>query len=184
MCVKQVLTGWKLIFGYKVQRQQIRRTVEWFLTNQNPGYRKSPSVWTCLMHMQIRRMTVGHVSFHWTRIILHSVISGSRSWRLLVDQSGLINWTSPFPILEVSSVLLQFFIEIHVSWKWRPWSDVTFCTRYGIGKSPTNSKEISWHDLIIIIVLMTGRYCVRSEIFLRQSKSPFRHCTNRYLRYQ
>ena len=44
-CVKQVLIGWKLIFGYTVQRQQIHRTVEQFSTNRNPGYRMSPSVW-------------------------------------------------------------------------------------------------------------------------------------------
>ena len=28
---------------------------------------------TCLTHAQFRRMTVGHVSFHWTCIALHSV---------------------------------------------------------------------------------------------------------------
>ena len=43
-CVKQVLIGWKLIFGYKAQWQQIHHTVERFSTNQNPGYRMSPSV--------------------------------------------------------------------------------------------------------------------------------------------
>ena len=32
-CVKQVLIGWKLIFGYKVQGQRIHRTVERFSTN-------------------------------------------------------------------------------------------------------------------------------------------------------
>ena len=45
--VKQVLIGWKLIFGYKVQWQQIHRTVEWFSTYQNPGYRMSPCIWLC-----------------------------------------------------------------------------------------------------------------------------------------
>ena len=44
-CVKQVLIGWKLFFGYKVQRQQIHRTVERFSTNYNPEHRMSPSVW-------------------------------------------------------------------------------------------------------------------------------------------
>ena len=34
---KQVLIGWMLIFWYKVQRQQIHRTVELFSTSQNPG---------------------------------------------------------------------------------------------------------------------------------------------------
>ena len=102
-CVKQVLIGWKLIFGYKVQWQQIHHTMEQFSTNQNPGYRMSPSIWlvenhssvqcicyrwtfypkiklqpirTCLMHAQICGMTVGHVSFHWTCITLHSVKMG------------------------------------------------------------------------------------------------------------
>ena len=98
--VKQVLIGWKLIFGYKVQRQQIHHTVERFSTNQNPGYRMSPSIWMienrstvrciccrwtlypkinfqpirkCLTHEQIRGMTVGHVSFRWTCIALQSL---------------------------------------------------------------------------------------------------------------
>ena len=48
-CVKHVLIGWKLIFGYRVQRQQMHHTVEWFSTNQNPGYRMSPSSW--LIHV-------------------------------------------------------------------------------------------------------------------------------------
>ena len=91
-CVKQVLIGWTLIFAYKVQWQQIHRTVEQFSTNQNPGYTMSPSVWlvencsiagcicchwtlypkinfqpmrTCLMHMQIQWGAVGHVPFRW-----------------------------------------------------------------------------------------------------------------------
>ena len=92
-CVKQVLIGWKLIFGYKVQRQQVHRTVEqFFSTNLNPGYRMSPSVWLvesdstvrriccrwalypkinfqpiriCLMHTQIRR--------EWPLDMYHSV---------------------------------------------------------------------------------------------------------------
>ena len=42
--LKQVLICWKLIFGYKVHWQQIHHTAEWFSTNQNPGYRMSPSV--------------------------------------------------------------------------------------------------------------------------------------------
>ena len=33
---------------------------------------------TCLRHTQIRRMTVEHVSFRWTYIALHSVISFTR----------------------------------------------------------------------------------------------------------
>ena len=100
-CVEQVLIGWKLIFGCKVQRHQIHCTVERFLTNQNPDYRMSPSVWLVenrstvqcicwlwtsssypkisfqpiwtLTQVQICGMTVGHVSFRWTCIALHSV---------------------------------------------------------------------------------------------------------------
>ena len=101
-CVKQVLIGRKLSFGFKVQRQQIHCTVEWFSNNQNPGYRISPSLWlvenhstvwciccswtfypkvnfqpirTCLTQAQIGGMTVGFVSFRWTCIALHSVYS-------------------------------------------------------------------------------------------------------------
>ena len=37
VCIKQVWMGWKLIFKYKVQLQQIHRTVEWFSTNQTLG---------------------------------------------------------------------------------------------------------------------------------------------------
>ena len=59
-CVK-VLIGWKLIFGYKVQLQQIHGTVERFSINQNPGY------------ISFHGMTVGHISFRWTCIALHSV---------------------------------------------------------------------------------------------------------------
>ena len=36
-CVKQVQIGWKLVFGYKVQRQQIHHT-GWFSTNQDTGW--------------------------------------------------------------------------------------------------------------------------------------------------
>ena len=97
-CVKQVLIVRKLIFGYKVQQQQIHHKVERFLTNQNSGYKVSPTVYlvenrstvrciccrwtlypkinfqpirTCLTHAQIFGMTVGHVSF---RLIVWSYI--------------------------------------------------------------------------------------------------------------
>ena len=89
VCIKQVLLGWKLIFGYKVQWQQIHRTVEWFSTNQTLGDFLYPGFWlvenrctvwcicchwtlypkinflpirTCLTHVQFRGITVGHVS--------------------------------------------------------------------------------------------------------------------------
>ena len=34
---------------------------------------------TCLCHAQIRGMTVGHVSFRWTCIALHSVLTDPRT---------------------------------------------------------------------------------------------------------
>ena len=89
--IKQVLIGWKLIFGYEVQWQQIHRKVEWFLTNQTLGDSLYPRFWlvknhstlspkinfqpirTCLTHMQFRGMTLGHVQFRCTCIALHSV---------------------------------------------------------------------------------------------------------------
>ena len=52
-CVKQVLIGWNLIFGYKVQRQQIHRRVERFSTNQTLGDILYPG--------RVGWMTVGYV---------------------------------------------------------------------------------------------------------------------------
>ena len=99
--VKQVLTGWKLIFWYKVQWPQIHRTVEQFSTNQTPGDILYPGFWlvencsivrwicyhwtlypkinfqpirTCLTRAQFRGMTVGHVWFRCTCIALHSAM--------------------------------------------------------------------------------------------------------------
>ena len=92
MCIKQVLIGWKLIFGYKVQWQQIHRTVErdlvypgfWLVENCStvrcigchwtlyPKINFQP-IRTCLTRTQFRGMTVGHVPFRWTIIALHSV---------------------------------------------------------------------------------------------------------------
>ena len=39
------MIGWKLIFGYKVQQQQIHCTVEWFLTNQTLEDILYPGFW-------------------------------------------------------------------------------------------------------------------------------------------
>ena len=51
---------------------------------------------TCLMHMQICRMTIGHVSFRWTCIALHSVFKQSSLQEFLVSKvlytSKLDNW--------------------------------------------------------------------------------------------
>ena len=98
-------------------------TVERFSTNQNPGHRISPSVWlvenrstvwctccrwtlypkinfqpirACLTHTQFRGITVGHVSFRWTCIALHSVslsnyIFGSHS------ENQRLMWPFPTP---------------------------------------------------------------------------------------
>ena len=71
VCVKQVLTCYKLIFEYKVQQQHIHRTEERFSTNQNPRYRVSPSV----LLVENHGMNIGNVSFCWTCIALHSVYS-------------------------------------------------------------------------------------------------------------
>ena len=91
----------KVDFWIQVQRQLIHRTVEWFSTFQTLGDILYPEFWlvesrsfhcamyllpwtlypkinfqpirTCLTCAQIRGMTVGHVSFRWTCIALHSV---------------------------------------------------------------------------------------------------------------
>ena len=97
----------KLIFGYKVKRQQIHCTVERFSANQMLGDILYPGFWlvencstlrciccrwtlypkinfqrigTCLTHVQFCGMTVGHLSYRWTCIALHSVCRRSQVW--------------------------------------------------------------------------------------------------------
>ena len=88
-----------------------------------PGYRMSPSIWlvencstvwciccdstlypkinfqpirTCLTHAQFRRMTIGHVSFHWTCIAFHNV--SLLFWHQNNDPSNMkiLDWLPPY----------------------------------------------------------------------------------------
>ena len=106
---------------------------ERFSTNQNPGNRMSPSVWLvencslwhvsskdwcgwtlypkiniqpiriCLTHAQICGMTVGHVSFRWTCIALHSV--------LIVFEKDLNRESQYHFLYKIYCILYQ---EIHI----------------------------------------------------------------------
>ena len=115
-CVKQVLIGWKLIIGYKVQRQQIHRTMERFSTNQTlgdilyPGFRlvENRSLWHVsskdwcgwTLYLQSSTPMLFQVSLrihsktmHWTicmrRRLIHSA-SSSPQWK------GRIYWGNMF----------------------------------------------------------------------------------------
>ena len=52
-CVKQVLIGWKLIFWYKIQWQQIHHTMERFSTSQMLGDILYPGFWLVENHSTV-----------------------------------------------------------------------------------------------------------------------------------
>ena len=135
-CVKQVLIGWKLIFGYKVQRQWIHRTVERFSTNQTLGDILYHAFWlvknrstvqcicccwtlypkikfqpirTCLTHAQFRGMTVGH---HSVGHVLPCIVWCVTHW---IDAAVRLSfWPNDFCIISRASKLKAILNQFNI----------------------------------------------------------------------
>ena len=142
-CVKQVLIGWKLIFWYKVQWQQIHRTVEQFSTNQMLGDILYPGFWlvencstvrcicchwtlipkinfqtirTCLTHTQFCGMTVGHVSF--IGHVLPCIVCLPKYWNLphLNEECSHIFYTFLVSLPEMKGKSPWYSFETYDVW--------------------------------------------------------------------
>ena len=82
----------------------------------------------------------------------------------LVDFPILFNWTIPFPILGLSGVLFHvhfiFFIELHVSKQWKPWSDAFYGSDLGLHCLPLSRK---WDARLIWVKAKTEKHPVYSN---------------------
>ena len=119
MCIKQVLIGWKLIFGYNVQWQQMC-TVEQFSTNQTPGDILYPGFWL------VKNCSLCHVPAATGPCIQNStfnqseLVKGMRNfaeWPL--DMYHSVGHVTPFTVWNSCLVLCK-----------HQFSGVTFCTQF------------------------------------------------------
>ena len=91
VCFLQVLVGWKLIFEYMVQWSRYMYIVQWKAVVCWPSAvwcivskYQLPPIRICLMHAQIRGMTIGHsIALHRCRCFSQPFNSGlGKYWKL------------------------------------------------------------------------------------------------------
>ena len=150
MCVKQILIGWRLIFEYKVQWQQIHRTVEQFSTNQSLGDITYPEMtgqklFYCAMYLLLldlvskNQLSTNQYLFNapaisrnhwWTCIALHSVKGRCQAGKNLssrfVFYIGIMYVTDAFPHLRPLFKKRVWISSFHVfysfySFYWKTW---------------------------------------------------------------
>ena len=66
---------------------------------------------TCLTHTQICGMTIGHVSFCWTCITLHSMIVLNRACSIFIPPAFMLSGVYSF-LLSVSSICMRTCVSL------------------------------------------------------------------------